>query len=107
MYQELSEQIQRESDAYFSRLVSTLMDELYKDSPYRWDNHMVRMIALRSERLAITVELASVEKNEDDISQDFDELLQNIRKIEYKSEIDENVVSDGLECVLDVELDTN
>lgn len=101
LYQELSNRIQQEEEDYFSSVLSVLLNDSNEESDDSWLTHERKMIALRSHRAAVLCErIPAVGAGyEDELRFDLEELLNSVKGVEYKGEIDDEVVSDVLDCI--------
>lgn len=103
LYNDVSNRITQESDAYMGHLISRIAGNSDVESQYSWIDHELRMIALRSLRISTVYELATPEKLKyyaEEINSDYENLIKSIESVEYKGKIDEEVVSDAFDCIV-------
>lgn len=101
LYHKISSQIQKESDDYFACLISAIAGNTDQKESGTWQLHEMRMIALRSAKVACFFKmLPSVKsKAESDVRGDFHKLLESIIHVKLRDKIDDEAVSDTLDCI--------
>lgn len=99
-YNKICEEMRKETDMYCSQLVSALVDDTNYDKP-SWRTHSIILISLRCRKIILSYVLSDKESKDtlSSVTEEYKELLNDIKRVEGKAEINHSVVSDALDCI--------
>lgn len=100
-YNRICQQIRKENDTYCSQLISVLVDNTEQDD-YSWRTHSIAMISLRSRKISLSLSLNTIGNSDAllSITDDYQNLLNDVQRIEGNADINQSVISDALDCIL-------
>ena len=108
LYEDIANRMQKESDLYVENIISRSFEESDdvrdkdNDGSFPWIDYREKMIALRSFKIALGHKMAAsgeIRYDGKEADDDFEKLLEDIQHVGLKLEIDEEVVSDALDCI--------
>ena len=104
LYEDIYNRMQRELDLRLERIISRSLEESYnyKDGMSLWMDDKRKMIALRSLRIALGHKMAlsgKIKYDKEEAASEFEKFLEDVRDVERIISIDEEVVSDALDCI--------